>query len=164
MTSAPSNRSRSMTKAFCHRNSSIGAIFTGMPRTSASILKLRGSFIKDPQREREDAPGAAPWDDTPPDTLTGDELAAWRYIVTLLPRVALTLTERIGVEAMARVLARMRATHSADPNFTKLSAELRSWAVQMGMTLQARAKLGTSGKQGKASKFAGIKEDAAEPA
>jgi hypothetical protein len=130
----------------------------GRPRTSAEILKLRGTFIKDPQRAREDAPGAAPWDDTPPENLTGEEQAAWRYVVSLLPKVALSLTERIGVEAMARVVARLRATHSADPNFTKLSAELRAWAVQMGMTLQARAKLGGSGKKDGPGKFGGLKD------
>ncbi len=135
----------------------------GRPRVSATLLKLRGSFDKHPERAREDAPGAAPWTPEPPENLTGEEQASWREVVSLLPKVALTATERVAVEAIARVLARLRATHSADPNFTKLSAELRAWAVQMGMTLQARAKLGTSGKK-PASKYGGIKDEPADPA
>ena len=130
----------------------------GRPRTSAAILKLRGSFIKDPQREREDAPGAAPWDPTPPEDLTGKEMAAWRELVELLPRVALSATERIGVKQMARLWSQLRDTHVADPVFVKLDARLCTWAIQMGMTLQARAKLGTSGKQSKPNRFAGIRE------
>lgn len=130
----------------------------GRPRTSAEILQLRGSFIKDPQRERSDAPGAAPWNPEPPEHLTGKEIAAWNYIVSLLPKVAITATERIGVEQMARLYAQLKETVVADPNWAKLDARLNSWAIQMGMTLQARAKLGTSGKQDKPNKFASIKE------
>jgi hypothetical protein len=130
---------------------------SGRPRTSAAILALRGSFQKDPQRAREDAPGAAPWDETPPETLAGNEQAAWREIVGLLPKVALTATERLGVEQMSRLLAQLRATHASDPNFTKLDGRFCTWAVQMGMTLQARAKLGTSGKAKGTGKYEGVK-------
>ncbi len=136
----------------------------GRPRTSAAILKLRGSFAKHPERAREDAPGASPWDDTPPETLTGPEQASWREIVRLLPKVAITATERLGVEQMSRLLSQMRVTHTSDPNFTKLDARFCAWAVQMGMTVQARAKLGTSGKQDKPNKFAGLKHEPTDEA
>ena len=129
----------------------------GRPRTSAAILHLRGAFKAHPERAREDLPGAGPWDDTPPDYLTGPEQAAWREVITWLPKVALTQSERLGVTVMATIWAQAKATNKASPDYLKLIAELRAWAGQMGVTLAARAKLGTSGKQKAPSKYAGIK-------
>lgn len=130
----------------------------GRPRQSAAILKLRGAFVAHPERAREDAPGAGPFNPDPPDYLTGPEIAAWREVVEWLPKVALTLSERMGVAVMARLWATAKNTNPASPDFLKIIAELRQWAAQMGMTLQARAKLGTSGKSAESNKFADIKD------
>lgn len=135
----------------------------GRPRTSAAILRLRGAFKNHPERAREDLPGAGPWDDTPPEYLTGEERAAWREVITWLPKVALTLTERLGVTVMAQLWAQAKATNKASPDYVRLLAELRQWSGQMGMTLQARTKLGTSDKQKGSSKYQGIKEGQASP-
>jgi hypothetical protein len=116
------------------------------PRTPAKVLELRGSFRAHPERKREDAPGAGPWSAEPPEHLTGSEIAAWREVVESLPKVALTATERLGVAQMARLWAALKTTHPASPDFKKLDDSFRQWAVQMGMTLQARTKLGTSGE------------------
>ena len=130
------------------------------PRTPAKVLELRGAFLKNPDRRREDAPGAAPWSDEPPEHLTGPEIAAWREVVASLPKVALTATERLGVAQMARLWATLKATHPASPDFKKLDDSFRNWAMQMGMTLQARTKLGTDGNQNKANEFAEFKDGA----
>lgn len=133
------------------------------PRTSAKVLELRGSFSKDPQRRREDAEGAGPWNDEPPEHLTGHEIAAWREVVAALPRVALTATERLGVAQMARLWAALKVTHPASPDFKKLDDSFRQWAVQMGMTLQARTKLGSDASKGKGNKFAKFKDPGNTP-
>ena len=130
------------------------------PRTSAKVLELRGAFAKDPQRRREDLEGAGPWSDEPPDHLTGPEIAAWREVVASLPKVAVSSSERFGIAQMARLWATLKTTHPSSPDFKKLDDSFRQWAVQMGMTLQARTKLGTSGDKGKGNKFARFKADA----
>lgn len=131
------------------------------PRTPAKILEMRGAFTAHPERRREDAPGAGAFDEEPPDHLTGKEQAAWREVVSYLPRVALTQTERLGIEQMARLRATLKDTHPASPDFIKLDNSFRQWAVQMGMTLQARTKLGTSGDKDKGNKFDQVKKDPA---
>ena len=128
------------------------------PRTPAKILELRGAFEANPARRREDAPGAGPWTDEPPEHLTGQEIAAWREIVQSLPKVALTSTERLGVAQMARLWAALKVTHPASPDFKKLDDSFRQWAVQMGMTLQARTKLGQDGNASKANEFAQFRD------
>lgn len=128
------------------------------PRTSAKVLELRGAFIKDPQRQREDAEGAGPWSDDPPSHLTGQEIAAWREVVAALPKVAMSATERLGIAQMARLWATLKATPPTSSDFKKLDDSFRQWAIQMGMTLQARTKLGSDGSKGKGNKFARFKE------
>lgn len=135
----------------------------GRPRTSATVLELRGSFQHDPQRRRVDAPGAGPFDPEPPLTLTGEEQAAWREIVPELPLIAITATERKGVTQMARIWAALQRTHPASPDFKKLDDSFRQWAVQMGMTLQARTKLGTSGSnKDTGNRFAKLKSEGSD--
>ena len=129
------------------------------PRTSATILQLRGSFARNPARAREDLRGAGEWDPTAPDDLTGKEKAAWKEIVAGLPAIALSATERNGVMQMARLWAALKDTPVHSPDFVKLDSAFRQWCVQMGMTLAARAKLGTSGKSKPTSgKYTGIKD------
>lgn len=127
------------------------------PRTPSNILELRGAFDKHPERRREDAPGAGPFDPEPPAGLTDDEIAAWRVIVAALPQVSLTATERPGITQMARIWAALQKTNPASQDFKRLDDSFRQWAVQMGLTLQARTKLGTSGKTDKPNRFAGLK-------
>lgn len=128
------------------------------PRTSAAVLELRGSFRTHPERARQDAEGAGPWNPDPPDYLTGQEIAAWREVVEALPKVALTVTERLGVAQMSRVWAALKNAHPASPEFKKLDDSFRQWCVQMGMTLQARAKLGSDGNKAKDNTFAKFKD------
>lgn len=117
----------------------------GRPRQSAKILELKGSFRSNPGRERTDAPGAGPFDHEPPDFLNGPEIAAWRQVVDCLPAVALTQSEMLGVAQMAKIWAALKVTSPTSGDFKKLDDSFRQWCVQMGLTLQARIKLGTDG-------------------
>lgn len=131
----------------------------GRPRLPAQVLELRGAFAAHPERRREDAPGAGPFDLSPPAGLTGEEIGAWRWVIERLPRLALTSTEEMGVYQMARLKAACDRTHPSSPDFKKLDDSLRQWAVQMGMTLQARTKLGTGGDTKPKNKFADLAAD-----
>ena len=130
------------------------------PRKSAEILKISGAFEINPNRTREDAPGAGPLDETPPEYLTGAQQAAWRELLTYLPRVALSQSERVGIVQMAKIWAALQDMHPTATDFKKLDDSLRNWCMQMGMTLQSRIKLGCGGKDKKPSTFAKLKDDA----
>lgn len=131
------------------------------PRTPANVLELRGSFKTHPERRREDVSGAGPLAEEPPIELTGEEQAAWRRIIVRLPRVALTATEELGIAQMARILAAMNKLTPTSSDFKKLDDSFRQWAVQMGLTLQARLKLGASGNKDTSNRFDKFKEPAA---
>lgn len=130
----------------------------GRPRTSAKILELRGAFRKDPQRKRSDAEGAGPFEKDPPAEMPADVVPTWRAIVERLPKIVLTSSDEFAVEQAAyclsgiRQLGPMAALH---PGFGKLSAELRQWLIQLGMTPQARTKIAPLGDDGpKGNRFA----------
>lgn len=128
------------------------------PRLSAKILEFRGAFKAHPERKREDLKGSGPWDAVPPKGLTKLEVRAWKEIVAALPQVALTATERVGVGQMARIFAALKRLPPTSTDFQKLDSAFRQWAVQMGMTLAARAKLGTSAKAAASSRYSGLKD------
>lgn len=130
----------------------------GRPRTSAKILQLRGAFIKDPQRAREDLPGVGEFDPDPPPGLTGREIAAWKDLVAALPKIVLTGTDRAGVMQMARLWAALLETPPHSPDFVKLDSAFRQWCIQNAMTPLARMKFGTDVKAKAKSRFAALKE------
>jgi phage terminase small subunit len=118
------------------------------PRTAAKILELRGSFKTHPERRRQDAEGAGEFQIDPPTHLTPDAVPAWRYLVERLPRVTLSSSDEVAVESAAVVLAGMwqlskmsGALAPLSPAFKGLSAELRQWLQQLGMTPAARTKI-----------------------
>jgi hypothetical protein len=125
----------------------------GAHRKSAEILKIAGAFEKNPQRAREDMPGAGPLDHTPPESFTEPQLIAWLEVMNELPRMAITQSERQAVVQMAKIRAALHPMEATDPQFLKLDDALRQWSVQMGMTLQARIKMGSSGQNTKPQKF-----------
>ena len=125
---------------------------------SAEILKMSGAFQINPQRAREDAPGAAPLDERPPEELTEPQRAAWRELAACLPRIAITQSERHGLTQMARVWEALKHTDVHSPEFIKLDAAFRNWCMQMGMTLMSRIKMGSGGKNTQPRKFDQLKE------
>lgn len=114
------------------------------PRTPSNVLELRGAFKRNPQRKRKDAEGAGPFQADPPTHLPADVAAAWRYIVARLPKVALSSSDEVAVEAASHSLYGLwQLGQSAwrDPLFGKLSSELRAWLSKLGMTPQDRTKI-----------------------
>ena len=125
---------------------------------SAAILKMAGAFEKHPERAREDTPGAGPLDLACPEDLTEPQQAAWRELVSYLPRVAVTQSERVALVQMARVWAALKHTDPRSPEFIKLDARIHAWCVQMGMTLVSRIRMGAGGKDTKPQKFDQLKD------
>jgi hypothetical protein len=136
----------------------------GRPRTPAQILDLRGAFSHNPDRRREDAPGAGPFERDPPTHLAKDVVPAWKYLVDRLPAVALTSSDEIAVEQAARVLCGLWALQDMGPlglqsqEFKRLDDSLRQWLIQLGMTIQARTKINPAGEK-KPSKFGKFKSE-----
>jgi hypothetical protein len=127
------------------------------PRTPAQVLELRGSFKKDPQRRRQDAEGAAPFEVDPPTHLAPSVVEAWRYIVVRLPKVALSSSDEVAVEMAAIALAgvwQLGGLAALSPAFLKLSAELRQWLGKLGMTPVDRAKVPAKTPEGTGNPFA----------
>jgi hypothetical protein len=125
---------------------------------SAAVLKLTGAFEKDPGRAREDTPGAGPLDLTPPPNLTEPQLVAWREVLSELPRIAITQSERRAIVQMAKLRAALDGMDALAPQFGKLDDSLRQWSMQMGMTLMSRIKMGTGGQNQKPQKFEQLKD------
>ena len=119
------------------------------PRTPSKILELRGAFRAHPERRREDATGSAPFDRTRPANLTEREAAAWNRLMERLPLITLYNTDEIGIAQMARILAALEDLPATAPEFSKLDAAFRAWAVQYCCTPQARTKGLASGRESK---------------
>lgn len=108
---------------------------------------MRGAFKHNPDRRREDAPGSGLFDQKPPDYLTGEEIAAWHELVAVLPLVALTGTDQFAVVQAARIWATLKKTSVTSSDFRKLDDSFKQWAIQLGLTPQARTRLGTTGSR-----------------
>lgn len=122
------------------------------------MLEFTGAFAKDPQRRRQDAEGAGPFDTEPPKHLHGDLIPAWRWIVARLPKVAITSSDEVAVEMAARLLAFVWSYPIPDQ---KIMAELRAWLVQLGMTVQARTRIPAAAPNdgNKGNPFAQVRKD-----
>ncbi|HWG77814.1 MAG TPA: hypothetical protein VN660_13630 [Steroidobacteraceae bacterium] len=120
------------------------------PRESATILQMKGAFDKNPDRARADLPGAGPMATEPPPTLTGEEIAAWRYIYERCPLPALSSSEEIALEQAARALAMLRKINPIMIDvYAALDRRLQTWLAELGMGVKARAALGAKvGKPG----------------
>lgn len=125
----------------------------GRPKTSAKILRLKGSFVAHPERAREDAEGAGEFDKEPPQHLPQECVRAWRWVVERLPLVAITKTEEIAVEMAARLLAQFWMSGSLD-----VAKELRQWLAKLGMTLADRVKLPAGNSSESKNRFSKFKD------
>lgn len=130
------------------------------PRTPSNVLELRGAFAKNPQRRRKDAEGAGPFNAEPPAELPGEAVRAWRILAERVPKVALTSSDEIALAQAARTLAGIWLLDAqggaANPLFAKLSAELRQWLIQLGMTPQARTKMPQAPEKPASNAFADV--------
>jgi len=107
------------------------------PRTPTEILEVRGAFRKDPQRKREVGPKAQLGLGEPPGGLTEAEAATWREVVGNAPAGVLTSAERILVEIVARLLARMRADWLTGAELAQLTQSL----ARLGWTPADRSRV-----------------------
>ena len=116
----------------------------GRPRTPATVLELRGSFKKDPQRKRIDAEGAGAFERDPPTHLEQEILPAWRYIVDRLPKVSLTSSDEVCVEVAARCLAgiwKLGVIGLTTSEFKRLVDALGKALAKLGMTPVDRTRI-----------------------
>jgi hypothetical protein len=105
-------------------------------RTPTEQLRGKGAFAKDPQRSREDPPTSGPvgsW----PAHLKLNERQVWDEIVTLAPEGVLTAADRLGVEQLARMIAKARLDDDIN---LKQDARIGWWLARFGMTSVDRAK------------------------
>jgi hypothetical protein len=137
----------------------------GRPRTPASVLQLRGGFLKHPERRREDPPGAAPFEREPPAHLPQGVVPAWRHVAERLPMIAISSSDEIAVEQAARVLAALWQLERdlgplacRTPEFKRLDASLLQWLGHLGMSPRARAGLVPVVSNRKPNPFADLKE------
>jgi len=119
----------------------------GRPRQPAKVLELKGSFVKHPERAREDAEGSAPFEIEPPPHLPQETVRAWRDIVTRLPKVAIYNTDELAVEIAAKWLTVFRLTGDKES-----STELRHWLGKLGFSPQDRTRLAPA-ERAKTNKF-----------
>jgi phage terminase small subunit len=108
---------------------------------------MRGSFDKDPQRRREDAPGTAPFNGEPPQHLPQECVRAWRYLVERLPKVALYSADEVSVELAARNLTVYWLNSDKDAE-----KALRHWLAKLGFSPVDRTRLTPAG-DAKKNKF-----------
>jgi phage terminase small subunit len=108
----------------------------GRPRLPSNVLELRGAFKKHPERRRRDAQGTGEFKTEPPAHLPAGAVPAWNYLVTRLPKIALTSSDEIAVEIAARLLAQYWLTSDIDT-----MKELRQWLGKLGMTPADRTKM-----------------------
>jgi hypothetical protein len=128
------------------------------PRTPSNILELRGAFKVHPERARKDSEGAGPFNAEPPSELPAEAVRAWKVLADRVPKIALTSSDEIALAQAARTLAGIWLLDAqggaANPLFAKLSAELRQWLIQLGMTPQARTKIPQSPEKSGGNAFA----------
>jgi len=107
------------------------------PRTPVELLQLNGGYRADRHGPRQAAPKSELAIGEPPGHLAPDEAAAWREFVRDAVPGLLTGSDRIALEALARLLARSRRQGLT-------SAELgclRAFLVQLGATPASRGRV-----------------------
>ena len=110
------------------------------PKKPSNILKLKGAFKKNPNRENTDEPEvAAAFPSKPPCHLNKDEIEVWNEIVSIAPAGVLTGADVITVEMIACLLVEYRRDREEFPpaKLTRLSGELKS----IGLNPSGRAGL-----------------------
>ena len=75
------------------------------PRTATAILRARGAFRHDPQRERIDPEPTGQLCTSPPDHLTPEQQKAWQRIVDTAPQKVLYRSDEIMLDLAACLLA-----------------------------------------------------------
>jgi hypothetical protein len=108
------------------------------PRTPSSVLELRGAYKKDPQRRRENEPmpteGVGTFTERPTSL---PEI--WDEVVSQLVPGVLTVSDRLALELVCRLLAEIRL-HPAEISVGKVTT-LCNLLGRFGMTPSDRSKV-----------------------
>lgn len=77
--------------------------------TASAILEMRGAYKANPERRRTKEPEpAGTFNMEPPESLTEDEIVAWKEVVSQVPKLVLTGSDRNLVELTAVLWAQFR--------------------------------------------------------
>jgi hypothetical protein len=117
------------------------------PRLPSKILEMRGAFDKNPSRgrEREGEPEGDGLPGDPPDTLTPDEQAAWREIVSLAYPGTLSSGDRLALEYGAVLLVYLRQERYMVP--APLLGRWEAFLAKFGMTPADRSRVKSTVKK-----------------
>ena len=81
----------------------------GRPATASAILELKGAYKTNPERRRLKEPDpAGVFDMNPPEGLEKDEIEAWKEVISQVPKLVLTGSDRNLVELTAVLWAQFR--------------------------------------------------------
>src|SRR5687768_2832665 len=105
-------------------------------RTPANVLALAGAYRHNPSRRREDPVGNRPLNPRRPKHLPVEYEAAWRDIVSRLPKVALFSCDELTIECACMLLTSFRESRDL-----KVARELRGWLGELGFSPRARTHL-----------------------
>jgi len=112
----------------------------GSPATASAILELKGAYKTNPERRRLKEPDpAGVFDKKPPKGLEKDEVAAWKEVVSQVPHLVLTGSDRNLVEVAAVLWAQFRR-EKHDMAIARLNRLVSIFGL-LGMTPSDRTKL-----------------------
>lgn len=110
------------------------------PRTASNVLKLKGAYKKNPQRENKNEPEVkSPFPSSPPAHLSAKEKKIWNEVVAIAPAGVLTGADIFTVEMISKLIAeyRLKGDKFTAPKLSRLSGELKS----IGLNPSGRASL-----------------------
>lgn len=123
------------------------------PRTPTNVLKMKGAFDKNPQRERED-PDTAKLK-SPPAHLSAAQREVWKEIAKAAPKDVITEADRFSLEICCVLLNQFRLDPVEFPA-AKL-VRLETLLGKFGMTPSDRAKVaGPAKKKPQGNPFADL--------
>jgi phage terminase small subunit len=120
------------------------------PRTPTELLELKGTFTKNPSRKREIGPKSDRGLGQVPRHLTEAEADCWREVVANSAACVLTSADRVLVELVARLLAKMRRDWLTGAEI----GTLKSCLTELGWTPASRSKVATPKANTTPSEFA----------
>lgn len=115
----------------------------GRPRKPTELMLLKGAFDHNPDRRREIGPKSEDLGDYVPPTLTREEAKVWRELTRIAPKDVLTQTDRVVLEIVVRLTAKMRAGAADVKELSLLSSNLS----KLGWTPADRSRISSTKKE-----------------
>lgn len=123
------------------------------PRTPSAVLEARGTFAKNPSRQRDDFESGS-FDRDPPAYFKPHQREVWDEIVGVLPPSVLQATDRMAVELAARLIAQFRTQDDSEVTSAQV-AQIRTALAVLGMTPADRSRVSAK-KAPQANPFAAL--------